>query len=115
MILEYREVTGDRREQVDVVVIGSGCGGATVAKELAAAGHSVLIVERGGYYTTARGDFDQRADDMLARIDGGRGLDTTTNGQIGLLYGNCVGGARDRKSTRLNSSHCTVSRMPSSA
>lgn len=93
MILEYGDVTGDRREQVDVIIIGSGCGGATVAKELAAAGRSVLILERGGYYTTARGDFDQRADDMLARIDGGRGLDTTTNGQIGLLYGNCVGGA----------------------
>lgn len=93
MILEYGGVDGDRHERVDVVVIGSGCGGATVAKELAAAGHSVLILERGGYYTTARGDFDQRADDMLARIDGGRGLDTTINGQIGLLYGNCVGGA----------------------
>jgi choline dehydrogenase-like flavoprotein len=93
MILEYTAVTGDRRERVDVVVIGSGCGGATVAKELSAAGHSVLIVERGGYYTSERGDLDQRADDMLARIDGGRGLDTTTNGQIALLYGNCVGGA----------------------
>ena len=93
MILEYGDVTGDRREHADVIVIGSGCGGATVAKELAATGYSVLILERGGYYTTARGDFDQRADDMLARIDGGRGLDTTTNGQIGLLYGNCVGGA----------------------
>lgn len=93
MILEYTGVTGDRRERVDAVVIGSGCGGATIAKELAAAGRSVLVLERGGYYSAERGDFDQRADDMLARIDGGRGLDTSTNGEIGLLYGNCVGGA----------------------
>ena len=28
---------------------------------------------------------------------------------------NISGGVRDRKSTRLNSSHCTPSRMPSSA
>src|SRR5437660_769511 len=48
MILEYGDVSGDRREQVDVIIIGSGCGGATVAKELAAAGRSVLILERGG-------------------------------------------------------------------
>lgn len=93
MILEYSGVRNDMREIVDAVVIGSGCGGATVAKELAAAGHSVLILERGGYYTTERGDFDQRGDDMLARLDGGRGLDTSSNGQISLMHGNCVGGA----------------------
>ena len=92
-ILEYAGVDECRREAADVVVIGSGCGGATVAKELAAVGYSVLILERGGYYTTERGDFDQRADDMLIRIDGGRGLDTTENGEVSLLYGNCVGGA----------------------
>jgi choline dehydrogenase-like flavoprotein len=93
MILEGTAVAECMREQVDVVVIGSGCGGATLAKEIAAAGHSVLILERGGYYTTERGDFDQRSDDMLARLDGGRGLDTSRNGQISLMYGNCVGGA----------------------
>lgn len=93
MILEYKDVQGDLHEDVDVVVIGSGCGGATLAKEVAAAGRSVLILERGGYYSAARGDFDQRGDDMLARLDGGRGLDTSENGQLALTYGNCVGGA----------------------
>lgn len=93
MILESSQVKRDLHEEVDVVVIGSGCGGATIAKELAAAGHSVLILERGGYYTTKRGDFDQRSDDMLARITGGRGLETSANGQLALMYGNCVGGA----------------------
>ena len=93
MIVEWDEITGDRREDCDVVVIGSGCGGATLAKAVAAAGRSVVILERGGHYTAARGDLDQRADDMLARIDGGRGLDTTTSGEIALTYGNCVGGA----------------------
>ncbi|MFQ5417410.1 MAG: GMC family oxidoreductase N-terminal domain-containing protein [Myxococcota bacterium] len=93
MILESSDVQRDLHEQVDVVVIGSGCGGATISEELAAAGHSVLLLERGGYYTAARGDFDQRSDDMLARITGGRGLETTANGQLALMYGNCVGGA----------------------
>lgn len=93
MILEYTDVTADRTETVDAVIIGSGCGGATVARELVEAGHSVLMLERGGYYTAARGDYDQRVDDMFARIDGGRGLDGTPNGDIALTYGNNVGGA----------------------
>ena len=93
MILEGRDVTRDLTEQVDVVVVGSGCGASVVGKELAAAGLSVLLLERGGYYQPSRGDFDQREDDMLARIDGGRGLHTTRSGQIALTYGNNVGGA----------------------
>jgi len=93
MIIEGHQVDSDLYEEVDVVVIGSGCGGATVAKHLSEAGHSVVIVEQGGYFTAARGDFDQLSDNMLARIDGGRGLDTSVNGEIALMYGNCVGGA----------------------
>lgn len=34
----------------DIVIIGSGCGGAVVAKELAEEGYQVVIVEEGGYY-----------------------------------------------------------------
>jgi choline dehydrogenase-like flavoprotein len=93
VIIEHSQVTADIRDSADVAVVGSGCGGATVAKELAAAGLSVAIVEQGGYYDARRGDFDQREDDMLARIDGGRGLATSENGQIAMQYGNNVGGA----------------------
>ncbi len=42
--------------KVDVVVVGSGAGGGVVAKELAEAGLSVVVFERGKMYTTA--DFD---------------------------------------------------------
>ncbi len=93
MILECDQVASDYDEIVDVVVIGSGCGGATAGKILAQAGFSVLMLERGGYYTAQRGDLDQRGDNMLARIDGGRGLHTSANGEIALMHGNCVGGA----------------------
>jgi choline dehydrogenase-like flavoprotein len=91
-ILDYRDLTKDRREDVDVCVIGSGAGGATVAKELAAAGRSVLILERGGNYDPAL-DFDQREDDMLAKIDGSRGLGASEDYSLNLTFGNCVGGA----------------------
>lgn len=93
MILEYTDVSHNYHETVDVVIIGSGCGAATTGKELAAAGHNVLMLERGGYYTTERGDFDQRSDAMAARIDGDRALGTSSNGELSLMYGNCVGGA----------------------
>ena len=92
-VLEGRQVDRDRDESVDAVIVGTGCGGAVVAKELARAGKSVLLLERGGFYLMDRGDLDQREDDMMARIDGGRGLDATSNGQIALTYGNNVGGA----------------------
>lgn len=92
-VLEYDKVTSSMKETVDAVVIGTGCGGAVVAKELAKAGKKVLMLERGGFYLPQRGDMDQREDDMFARIDGGRGLHTSENVQAALTYGNCVGGA----------------------
>ena len=93
MIREGRDIHSTCTEYADVLVIGSGCGGATAAKSLAESGLRVIMIERGGYYTTERGDFDQRADNMLARIDGGRGLTTSENAEVALMYGNCVGGA----------------------
>jgi choline dehydrogenase-like flavoprotein len=79
------------REECDVCVVGSGCGGASVAALLAERGRKVVILERGGYYTKA--DFDQREANMLAKIDGGRGLHTAADGAVQLTYGNNVGGA----------------------
>jgi len=45
--------------ECDVVVIGSGAGGAVVGRELAARGHAVVFVEEGKYH--ARQDFDGSA------------------------------------------------------
>src|SRR5512138_2067897 len=44
----------------NAVVVGAGAGGGIVAKELAAAGLSVLLLERGKWYSA----FDCRKDDL---------------------------------------------------
>ncbi|MBI2795283.1 MAG: GMC family oxidoreductase [Gemmatimonadetes bacterium] len=90
-VLGYREIAADVVEQCDVCVIGTGCGGATLGVRLAEAGKDVVFLERGGAYT--KEDFDQREDNMLAKVDGGRGLDMSDDGSVQRLYGNNVGGA----------------------
>lgn len=91
MIRVGTDFAGDTVESTDVVVVGTGCGGATVGHALAERGYAVTFVERGGYWT--KDDFDQREANMLAKIDGGRGLDASDDGGVSLTYGNNVGGA----------------------
>jgi choline dehydrogenase-like flavoprotein len=50
----------DVRTHYDVIVVGSGAGGGTVAYELAQAGKKVLILERGGHLPRASVNWDPR-------------------------------------------------------
>jgi choline dehydrogenase-like flavoprotein len=81
---------------VDVVVIGSGAGGAVVARELARAGRSVVVLEEGGYHPPEEYSklTPSRALRTLAREAGlglavGRG-DTPI---MSVMAGKCVGGS----------------------
>jgi choline dehydrogenase-like flavoprotein len=86
--------------ECDVVVVGTGAGGAVVAKELAERGVAVLLVEEGEYHR--RGDFSRRsipATQMLYRDAGITGV--VGNCVIPIPLGRTVGG-----STTINSGTC---------
>jgi choline dehydrogenase-like flavoprotein len=76
---------------VDVVIVGSGAGGATTAKMLAEAGLQVLILEEGRYHATA--SFNDSIASLMDRLyrDGGV---TPILGRPPIPYaeGRCVGG-----------------------
>lgn len=61
----FAEYDGPLRLSCDVVVVGSGPGGAVVAKELAEAGRDVILLEEGPPF--GRKDFRQEAGDSLHR------------------------------------------------
>ncbi len=75
----------------EYAVIGSGAGGAVAAWILAAAGHSVVILEAGPFVRPSA--FTQRADEMIARLWVDGGAQETHGGLIGIAQGRCVGGS----------------------
>jgi choline dehydrogenase-like flavoprotein len=86
------EVTGDVRLECDVVVVGSGAGGATMAAELAEAGLDVVVIEEGGYHPTESFTADSmRALRTLYR-DGGGGM-AVGRPSVVFAEGRCVGGS----------------------
>jgi choline dehydrogenase-like flavoprotein len=86
--------------EVDAVVIGSGAGGAVVARELAEKGLAVVILEEGGWFD--RGQFSGRAFEMQRKMYRNAG-GTFSIGNVGIPIplGKTVGG-----STTVNSGTC---------
>jgi choline dehydrogenase-like flavoprotein len=87
-------------DSVDVVIVGSGAGGAVAAKALAEAGLKVMVLEEGEHFD--RRDFTGPPPERLRRFYRGNGL-TFTIGvpTISLPIGRGIGG-----STLINSGTC---------
>ncbi|HEX7291229.1 MAG TPA: GMC family oxidoreductase [Conexibacter sp.] len=85
--------------EADVCIVGSGAGGATLAYELAKAGRSVLILERGPYVEPR--DFSENEVEMVGRLYGDGVMQQTEDFRFTVLQGSCVGG-----STTVNNAVC---------
>jgi choline dehydrogenase-like flavoprotein len=74
-------------EQTDVVVVGSGFGGAIAAYHLAAGGARVVLLERGPWLSS-----EEFQHDFLLGTSSTRTFDFVLGDGMSLLGGNCVGG-----------------------
>ena len=104
----------------DVAVVGSGFAGSILARVLARLGRRVVLVERGRHPRFALGEsttpLANIALERLARRYDLPDLHAlAAYGRWLRAYPELRRGLKDRKSTRLNSSHRALSRMPSSA
>src|SRR5262245_7045742 len=98
--LDGTAATADVHALAEVVVVGSGAGGAVVARELARRGHDVALVEEGAFLTGK--DFTGDPRTMIDLLYRNRGL-TGAFGRptIAIPLGRCVGGT-----TTINSGTC---------
>ena len=82
----------DRALDCDVVIVGSGAGGAVVAAELAEAGLDVIVLEEGGYHPTE--EFTAETSKMIRMLyrDGGASV-SVGNPPIAFQEGRTVGGS----------------------
>ncbi|HMG18770.1 MAG TPA: GMC family oxidoreductase [Gemmatimonadales bacterium] len=83
-------ITTDTTLTCDVVVVGSGAGGAVVAAELAARGKDVVVLEKGGYRNEA--DFTQQEGEGLGQLYDAGGLLATRDLSLVILQGATLGG-----------------------
>ncbi len=86
------EAGAGERFDTDVVVVGTGAGGAPVARRLREAGHDVMMVEEGGLHRTASFTTDQLAGARRLYRDGGTSM---IMGRPPIMFaeGRCVGGS----------------------
>lgn len=86
-----KTIVGIEEHHVDVVIVGSGGGGAPAAFELASAGLDVMVLEAGPRILPE--EFGQRPLDSVRRAYVDAGAQETVDGSVQILQGSCVGGS----------------------
>ena len=76
---------------IDVIVVGSGSGGAVAARNLAAQGHKVLVIEAGPFVPSHRITHEERR--MAARLFKHGALQCTRDNDFIVFQGRNVGGS----------------------
>ena len=86
-LLKIDQVPAD----IDVIVVGSGSGGAVSAYNLAKAGHKVLVIEAGPFYPSDKITHEERR--MVARLFKHGALQSTSDNDFIVFQGRNVGGS----------------------
>lgn len=99
-VVQAADITATHLDlDADVVVVGSGAGGAIAAYELARAGQKVLVLEAGPYVPSEK--FTEMLAVSMGTMYADHGGQTNADGDISILQGACVGG-----STVVNAALC---------
>lgn len=76
--------------ETDVVIVGSGCGGAVTAKNLAEAGLRVVVVEKSYFYSSK--SFPMQPNDAYVSMFENAGATISDDGSMAVLAGSTWGG-----------------------
>ncbi len=91
IIKENQISDGKWKLQADVIVIGSGAGGAVAAAELSKSGWKVILIEEGSYFTPAQFNSDEFL--SQARLYRDAGFIVSEEQTISILQGKTIGGS----------------------
>ncbi|KAK8114067.1 GMC oxidoreductase [Apiospora kogelbergensis] len=88
--LQFEALQEPATIDTDVVIVGSGCGGAVCAKVLAEAGHQVLVVDKGYHFPPSRLPMDQ--ENGCRHLFESHGVLSSEDSSTNILAGSCWGG-----------------------
>lgn len=81
---------GPETIETDVIVVGSGCGAAVAAKNLAEAGHRVIVAEKSYYYSNRH--FPMKFNEGSISLYESGGAIVSDNGNVAVITGSTFGG-----------------------
>jgi GMC oxidoreductase len=88
--LDFSMPDSDPTVETDVVIVGSGCGAGVCAKNLAEAGFSVLVAEKGHYFPSTH--FPMSSGDGAIHLLENGGAVVSDDGSTAVIAGSCFGG-----------------------
>ncbi|EHL01767.1 putative Long-chain-alcohol oxidase FAO2 [Glarea lozoyensis 74030] len=88
--LQFNSGTAPEIVETDVVIVGSGCGGGVCAKNIAEAGHRVLVVDKAYHIPAAQLPLSEQ--NGLRKLFEGGAMLTSDDGSIAVAAGSAWGG-----------------------
>lgn len=77
------------------MIVGSGCGGGVCAKNLAEAGHRVMVLDKGYYFSPSQLPMSEKDGGIHLYVDGG--VVTSDDASITVIAGSSWGGGGTSK------------------